>query len=260
MDTFDVCEGAAPGSIDRTALAGASALAQVGRKFILAVSFTPSGALLLAADQHAVDERIRVEALRADIVRTSGPGAGVLPASNATQTEALARPLPVTLSVSQRSTLDEHAAAVRAWGWHWRDAPTPQYCAAGAEESDLLFWAFPLVLGELLTASDLCEWLGVLNATGGATTTPPPAVVRLLASRACRSAVMFGDALTLGDSQRLLDALAGTKLCFQCAHGRPTLAPLADLGALAAAGVARNACEARPRATLHRARERLSRC
>ena len=259
MDTFDVCEGAAPGSIDRTALAGASALAQVGRKFILAVSFTPSGALLLAADQHAVDERIRVEALRADTVRTSGPGAGVLPASNATQTEALARPLPVTLSVSQRSTLDEHAAAVRAWGWHWRDAPTPQYCA-GAEESDLLFWAFPLVLGELLTASDLCEWLGVLNATGGATTTPPPAVVRLLASRACRSAVMFGDALTLGDSQRLLDALAGTKLCFQCAHGRPTLAPLADLGALAAAGVARNACEARPRATLHRARERLSRC
>ena len=43
---------------------------------------------------------------------------------------------------------------------------------------------------------------------------------------------MFGTALTLEQSQRLLDELATCELPFQCAHGRPTLAPLVRLGSL----------------------------
>jgi DNA mismatch repair protein MLH3 len=75
---------------------------------------------------------------------------------------------------------------------------------------------------------------------------------------------MFGDALTTSDAQRLLDALKGTRLAFQCAHGRPTVAPLADLDAMAHqhAEDERAAMEARPRLTLGRMRARCaaSRC
>lgn len=111
----------------------------------------------------------------------------------------------------------------------------------------------------------------------------------MLASKACRGAIMFGDELThvqVGavfgwpsrahhphywtiyrplccvaclivkriymchlalpclQCQELVDSLAATKLCFSCAHGRPTVAPLADLGAL------RRALRLRAEATL----------
>jgi hypothetical protein len=49
---------------------------------------------------------------------------------------------------------------------------------------------------------------------------PPPGVLRVLRSKACRSAVMFGDALDATQCCDLVQRLAGTELCFVCAHGR----------------------------------------
>lgn len=40
---------------------------------------------------------------------------------------------------------------------------------------------------------------------------------------------MFGDPLPPSAAAELLRALATTRDCFHCAHGRPTVAPLADL-------------------------------
>ena len=103
----------------------------------------------------------------------------------------------------------------------------------------------------------------------------PAAVQRVLNSKACRGAVMFGDELTGGQvggetgggslqlhcagttlwchpgspgvflqCQELLDGLKGTQQCFSCAHGRPTTAPLVDLQLLRQA--LRLRAEARP--------------
>ena len=71
-----------------------------------------------------------------------------------------------------------------------------------------------------------------LDGTGGGSTLPPPAVMRVLASKACRRAIMFGDELNREQCQALLRRLAQTELPFQCAHGRPTIAPLVNVGAL----------------------------
>ena len=60
----------------------------------------------------------------------------------------------------------------------------------------------------------------------------PPAVTRTLNSKACRGAIMFGDRLLPSECGRLLRALGRTQLCFSCAHGRPTMAPLGDVGAI----------------------------
>ena len=48
-------------------------------------------------------------------------------------------------------------------------------------------------------------------------------------SQACRSAIMFGDALTKAQCSQLLSRLAHTRLPFQCAHGRPSMTPLVTL-------------------------------
>ena len=59
----------------------------------------------------------------------------------------------------------------------------------------------------------------------------PPAVIRTLNAKACRSAIMFGDPLHPTECAHLVSLLKATQLCFSCAHGRPTMAPLVDLQA-----------------------------
>lgn len=59
----------------------------------------------------------------------------------------------------------------------------------------------------------------------------PPAVIRILNAKACRSAIMFGDPLLPTECAQLVASLKLTQLCFSCAHGRPTMAPLVDLQA-----------------------------
>jgi DNA mismatch repair protein MLH3 len=76
-------------------------------------------------------------------------------------------------------------------------------------------------------------YLHELEATAG-TVQQPPRLPALLASKACRSAVMFGDVLDNEQSVELVGRLGQTRRFDICAHGRPTLAPLLDLGRLEA--------------------------
>ena len=74
-------------------------------------------------------------------------------------------------------------------------------------------------------------YLHQLGETSGSALLPP-AVVQILNSKACRSAIMFGDPLLPTECAELLTALSHTQVCFSCAHGRPTIAPLLDMAAL----------------------------
>lgn len=57
----------------------------------------------------------------------------------------------------------------------------------------------------------------------------PDLVYGWLDLRARQGAIMFNDTLTLTQCERLVTQLAQTAFPFQCAHGRPALAPLARL-------------------------------
>lgn len=71
-------------------------------------------------------------------------------------------------------------------------------------------------------------YLQQLGDTGGSHLWPP-AVIRILNSKACRTAIMFGDPLLPTECAELIAALKLTQLCFSCAHGRPTMAPLVNI-------------------------------
>lgn len=60
----------------------------------------------------------------------------------------------------------------------------------------------------------------------------PPAVLRVLRSKACRSAIMFGDELQRTQCCDLVSSLSATRLWTICAHGRPTTLPVVHLPAL----------------------------
>ena len=69
------------------------------------------------------------------------------------------------------------------------------------------------------------------------TAAPAPAstgVRALLASKACRYAVMFGDDVQPHEGAALVEALSRTRQPLSCAHGRPTVVPLADVNRLCA--------------------------
>eukprot|EP00434_Breviolum_minutum_P043129 symbB.v1.2.038425.t1/scaffold5975.1/size22001/2 len=60
----------------------------------------------------------------------------------------------------------------------------------------------------------------------------PPVILHILAFKACRRAIKFGDHLNEVQMRRLMKELSKCDFPFQCAHGRPTVYPLASLAQL----------------------------
>lgn len=73
-------------------------------------------------------------------------------------------------------------------------------------------------------------YLHQLLDTSGSSNQPPPGVLRVLRSKACRSAIMFGDVLGLQQCKDLVQQLAATELCFLCAHGRYVTVAVGEVG------------------------------
>ena len=74
-------------------------------------------------------------------------------------------------------------------------------------EVQVLLKSVPEVLGvQISSATELLSYLAALNETAGAAGAPR-GMQRVLASKACRGAVMFGDPLARAESQALAESL-----------------------------------------------------
>ncbi|GAB4847629.1 hypothetical protein Ancab_026690 [Ancistrocladus abbreviatus] len=216
------CDSLVPNSVDRNFLENCKVLLQVDKKFIPVVG----GGTLAVIDQHAADERIRLEELRQKVLSGQMKSISYLEAEK-----------ELVLPETAYQLLYSYAEPIQEWGW---------ICSIYAEGSrpfkknlNLLhgqptcvsLLAVPCILGVRLSDKDLLEYLQQLADTDGSSTTPP-AVLRVLNFKACRGAIMFGDALLPSECSLIVDELKQTSLCFQCAHGRPTTVPLVNLDAL----------------------------
>uniref|UniRef100_A0A8C7YB27 MutL homolog 3 (E. coli) n=1 Tax=Oryzias sinensis TaxID=183150 RepID=A0A8C7YB27_9TELE len=75
----------------------------------------------------------------------------------------------------------------------------------------------------------LQEQIDLLLSTGRVKRTLPITVLKVLASLACHGAVKFNDTLNRDECHSLVASLSSCQLPFQCAHGRPSIAPLVDI-------------------------------
>ncbi|KAK5012689.1 DNA mismatch repair protein, partial [Cryomyces antarcticus] len=288
--------------LSRSALKRAKLIAQVDRKFILVkMAAKPCDGveedtglttqMLVLIDQHAADERCKIESLLAELCQPATPvqsacrsGLGL---TSLIKTLPLEKRITFLVSARELELFKTHAAFFAKWGILYdltSSSPQPSGNRPDTTRSEhrLVVRTLPPSIAErckiepkhliellrtelwrrtdwalrrrstrlITTGSDnrtdevtdtendaVNDKEGDTSNSGTATNSwlhrladCPSGLIDLLKSRACRSAIMFNDVLSVADCQALLQRLAHCAFPFQCAHGRPSLVPLLELG------------------------------
>ncbi|XP_071413916.1 DNA mismatch repair protein Mlh3 isoform X1 [Pithys albifrons albifrons] len=215
-------------------------LQQVDNKFIACLINTRNGMdkkadgnLLILVDQHAAHERIRLEQLIADSYEKETAACG----KKKILSSSISPPLEIEVTEEQRRFLwccyknlvdlglelsfpETNSSLILV-----RKVPM---CFMEREANELRRKRQPItksIVKELIQ-----EQIELVQTTGGgARGSLPLTFLKVLASQACHGAIKFNEHLTLEESCGLIEALSSCKLPFQCAHGRPSMLPLADI-------------------------------
>ena len=255
------------GRISKQALRNAQVIGQVDRKFILVklLSLETSikdGKMLLVIDQHAADERIRVESLLAELCTPFVARSDETPNESGIVTTYLEKAIVFEVSQRDAELLERKKAYFAQWGICY-DIPDmnqslkSRQTAIGNRKGSKTFTVHSLPPGivercrsnphlllelirreiyldpkssnpqstKLTSEIDGKAWLERIHHC-------PQGILDMVNSRACRSAIMFNDVLSNDQCEALVRRLADTAFPFQCAHGRPSLMPLVGLGPL----------------------------
>lgn len=176
---------------------------------------------LFILDQHACDEKSRYEALRASTV---------------IHTQRLLLPRPIQLSASEEMVVSENMHVFEANGFFFTLAPD---APAGRR---LQLTAHPFSKNKTFSDADiqelaaLCAEASPADLAPGAPPIRLPRLTAMFASRACRSAIMIGTALSRDTMKRVVSHMADMQQPWNCPHGRPTMRHLVDAQALKALG------------------------
>lgn len=258
--------------ITKWALQNAKVISQVDKKFIL-VSLSASNSenitmdaqrtMLVMIDQHAADERIKVELLLQELSKppanTESKYSSSLGHSSRICTSLLAKPLTFRIPGREIEHFRAHAARFAEWGILY-DITLESKDGREERDSDIVVRCLPPVIVERckldpkllinLLRSELWNLVESSSSSSHTRSTRPSTIegeeqhwlktigsfpqgiLDIVNSRACRSAVMFNDVLSKRDCEDLVEALANCKFPFLCAHGRPSMVPLLDLGGI----------------------------
>ncbi|KAG7769057.1 hypothetical protein KL946_000340 [Ogataea haglerorum] len=196
--------------LDGPSIGRSRVVAQVESKFVL----VRIDDVLVALDQHACDERVRVEALYRRWTAS---------------THTVAVHIEIPVDAGERERFARFSAELSRWGIKWRQENglvVVREILALVAEKDALF----VQTGVLRFLDDLASKRKRASASGGdwwvATAEMPEMYHETIRSQACREAIRFGRTLDHDSQCRLVSDLARCKDPLHCAHGRPTCVPL----------------------------------
>ncbi|XP_022361017.1 DNA mismatch repair protein Mlh3 isoform X1 [Enhydra lutris kenyoni] len=215
-------------------------LQQVDNKFIACLMSTKTeengeagGNLLVLVDQHAAHERVRLEQLITDSYEKQKPqdsGRKKLLSS------IVSPPLEIKVTEEQRRLLRCYHKNLEDLGLEITFPDTSDslvlvgkvpLCFVEREANELRRGRTPVT--KSIVEEFIREQVELLQTTGAIQGTLPLTVQKVLASQACHGAIKFNDGLSPEESCRLIEGLSRCQLPFQCAHGRPSMLPLADI-------------------------------
>ncbi|EGW32619.1 uncharacterized protein SPAPADRAFT_153779 [Spathaspora passalidarum NRRL Y-27907] len=199
---------------------------QIDKKFIL-VNLENVGGLtrLVVLDQHASDERVRVEQLFKEFVSLLlAPGSKV-------PCEYI-----ISLTSQELDIFNEYKQNFDLFAITYELRNESEILITNLPsillnkinddvhflKNSLLQHCYDLMNHVKNTKVDLNNWWEASHFL-------PRVLIEIISSNACRSAIMFGDELTMEEMNDLLIRLSECNLPFQCAHGRPSIVPLATI-------------------------------
>ncbi|RFU30391.1 hypothetical protein B7463_g5934, partial [Scytalidium lignicola] len=248
------------GRLSKHSLRSAEVISQVDKKFILIKimaknaekdAVSPRRANLVIVDQHAADERVRIEDLMVELCKPSNEDECYI------MSMALDRPMVFEISHSEGDMLLSQRQHFANWGILY-DIQSELPNGKGGYIR-LVVRGLPLVVMErykldpkLLISHIRSEiwkkeegsvkssaFIGNNNKISEEVESTyswvrrihdcPQGLIDVLNSRSCRSAIMFNDELPNEQCEKLLSRLADCAFPFQCAHGRPSMVPLLEL-------------------------------
>jgi DNA mismatch repair protein MLH3 len=228
-------------------LADMKVIGQVDCKFIVC-EMRHEGAppYLVVFDQHAVHERIRVEQLRKNLYVDERLYKGPI------KSVQLTEPTDLIISDGDARLATQMERQLRSWGLRGHvervvDDCTVIYRVEHVPEALLPWDGRQQPIFSAQPAADtvsqlLHDLIDTARDTAGASRVPiPKTILDIINLRACRYAIKFGDELSLVQCCDLLHALCECQLPFQCAHGRPSLAPLLDISSISSYGKGKGA-------------------
>ncbi|KAN0085167.1 hypothetical protein V8E54_001634 [Elaphomyces granulatus] len=262
------------GKLWKHGLAQADILAQIDRKFILIrmTSAPPenssdqSGSLLVLIDQHAADERCRIEKLFSEMFKraptpvSSDEVVGV-------HTSSLTEPIVFEVVGREINLFKAYSGFFASWGCcydvhdisrsgnatvHLNILPTlivdrcrveptlvidllrseiwkREESGKGSSRYSSQFSLRERSMGFNKVSTDAPSFECSGSYWVERVVDCPQGIINLLNSRACRSAIMFNDVLSLDDCRNLVSRLSQCVFPFQCAHGRPSMIPVLDM-------------------------------
>merc|ERR1719506_218800 len=200
---------------------------------------TGGGEQLFIVDQHASDEKFRFEALNRESKIDRQP---------------LMSPHFLQLTPAQEQLAESHLEVFKLNGFEMKKddsrppgrrlqlltLPTWQGLMFGDKDIHELLYTLEQAesdRGEIRVQDASKASSGLLDLAGhrglwSSTAVPrPPKVWKLMASRACRSAIMVGKALRVSEMEKVVANLGMLQQPWNCPHGRPTLRHLIDTAA-----------------------------
>jgi DNA mismatch repair protein MutL len=206
-------------AVPRAELHSLFLIGQFDRKFVIAAT---KNRQLVCIDQHAASERVNLEKLEDSFLSTLERDGTYRTMSSGTEHErVISPPEKVVLSGLYLKSVARFSKVFEQWNFE---------LVVDEESSSVSIRKRPVIVGVATTVSDFRRFLLSLEETEGASASMPPFVTRILNSKACRTAFMFNDVLTLETCDTLIRELARCRCPYICAHGRPTLSLLASGG------------------------------
>lgn len=151
---------------------------------------------LFIIDQHASDEKFNFERLQKDHV---------------VQKQKVLVPSCMDFTAEESSIVKDHSHVFNKNGFEFEE-----------EEGELFLSAFPFSKTTSFGKRDIFEMINLLREDPNLPCRPSK-IVSMFASRACRSSVMFGDALNKEQMGKVLLHMGKMDHPWNCPHGRPTM-------------------------------------
>ena len=265
---FDHAAPSSTRKLSKAALQKAKVVRQVDRKFILCKAQEGEDEVLVLVDQHAASERVILERLLEELCMPANES-DVEATGSRVKTARLEKPLRFQVPGREFELFQHHGRHFEYWGvlyiLHQKDedlsasqirpAKQEHFVAvkalpAGIAERCTLFpkLLIDLLRSEIWNLSPSAKrhtqnqsldkelehtdpnkqemshsWLAQIGSC-------PKGILDMLNSRACRSAIMFNDELSIAQCEELLRDLSKCAFPFMCAHGRVSMVPLVELG------------------------------